>query len=503
MNISFTEDGVNAAQWLSSLETFTGAFYKRFPEVEIRGLLSYMMKRVQGGHTLELGVLLSLFKVAGGYGFADTESTVSLSTLQLEGRCGSLALRRETSDFGIVNQVNYKASRKLRSVLQTDSLGIILLIMLSQLRGKVLFDDSKGSPKQIKLIGNLYDKCHRTMNILLGFLTDGSEDVQDNHAGAIETYANSLPTLLELMEIYGLTHADAWTLCRPLIRASLAFFSDATKSDSIPKYLVPFYPFSDGAQESYSAMIPQKSWDHITPVLFQTFFSYSVYDFIFPEERYQIEISRVKKEIDRLLLLQKGGRDAIGMQSSMAAAVAAAGGTEREIRQATAFTKSHDLELQRYRQSSELMSFDMNRQKKHCHDVHRTMLGMKDKFFCNLAGKDGVVQSASAFFTYCVYARCLLTPEDAMYSAAFIMMLHEMSTPGFATIELFDIIVSSIVGSLYSITEDEAGCLGVFFSSIWGKVVKWRYAPEVYSKEVAGKVRGLIRFYKCLFSNPS
>jgi len=456
------------------------------------------MKRVQGGFTLELGVLLSLLKTAGSYGFSDVESTASLSAPQLEGRCGSLALRRETSDFGIVDKVNYRSSRMLRSVLQDNSMGIVLLILLAQLREKVLFDESKGSVKQVKLIGNLYDKCHRTMNILLAFLTDGSEDSLDKShekfEGAIENYAKSLPLLPKLYKEFGLRHADAWALCRPLIRASLTFAKDATKSESTPDFLIPFYPFSDDMKESYSIMIPPKSWNHISPIIFQTFFSYSIYDLIFPEERYQTEIARVKKEIDRLLMLQKGGKDAIGMQSSMAAAVAAAGGTQRDIRQATAFTKSHDLDLQRYRQSAEMMTFDLKRQKEHCDNVRASIKQLSEQFFSDLSGCNGVMESASVFFTTCVYARCLLSPEDAMYCAHFIMMLHETGTPGFYTIELFDIIVSALVGSLYSITEDEAGCLGIFFSIIWETIVKWRYQPDEFEKQVKGKVCTVIRY---------
>lgn len=450
------------------------------------------MRRIQGGFTLELGVLLSLLKTAGGYGFSDVESTASLSTLQLEGRCGSLALRRETSDFGIVDKVNYRSSRKLRLVLQDNSMGIILLILLSQLREKVLFDESKGSAKQVKLIGNLYDKCHRTMNILLAFLTDGSEDSRDESdekcEGAIENYAKSLPILQKLHEDFGLSNVDAWTLCRPLIRASLIFAKDDTKKESIPNYLLPFYPLSDDMKETYTKMIPEKSWNHISPILFQIFFSYSIYDLILPEERYETEISRVKKEIDQLLMLQKGGRDAIGIQSSMAAAVAAAGGTQRDIRQATAFTKLHDLDLQRYRQSAEMMAFDLKRQKQHCDDVRTNINQLSKRFFSDLTGCDGVIESASVFFTTCIYARCLLSPEDAMYCAHFIMMLHDFDTPGFHTIELFDIIVSALVGSLYSITEDEAGCLGIFFSIIWETIVKWRYQADEFTKQVKGKV---------------
>ena len=36
-------DGVNLTQWFSSLEQFTGQFYKRYPEVELSPMLSFVI----------------------------------------------------------------------------------------------------------------------------------------------------------------------------------------------------------------------------------------------------------------------------------------------------------------------------------------------------------------------------------------------------------------------------------------------------------------------------
>lgn len=485
---------MNAAQWLSSLETFTGAFYKRFTDVELHGLLAYFTRRLHGGHTLELGVLQSLIKMAGGYGFVDSGSTASLSEVQLDGRCGSLVLRRETSDFGIVEKVNISSSRRLRSSLQDDAYGVTLLVLLSQLRTKVLFDESSGRPKQIKLVGNLYDNCHRTLNILLAFLTDGSLDVRNEsstkNVGAIAMYANSLPTLGELCNKFGLETADAWTLCRPLIRAALFAEEDSSgkKNADIPAHLQPFHPTSDDMQSKYEGMLPEASWNHITPLLFHRFYSYAIYDLTCPEERYQTEIARVNREIDRLIMLQKGGRDAIGMQASMASAVAAAGGTQQAIKDATAFTKEHAQDLDRFKHSAEMLAIDMKRQKTHCEHVRKLLESEKDTLLADVCGENGSVDTASVFLTTCIYPRCLLSPEDAMYCSRFITLLHRMETPGFCTLQLLDVIVSAVVGALYSITEDEAGCLGLFLNELWKTISEWRYDEKVYEAQVTGKV---------------
>ena len=490
-----SDDGVNAAQWLSSLETFTGAFYKRFTDVEVHGLLAYFMRRLNEGHILELGVLQSLLKMTGGYGFVDSGASSSLSSVQLEGRCGSLVLRKQTSDFGIVESVNVHASSRLRFSLQDDNCGVTFLILLSQLRAKIVYDESNKRPKQIKLIGNLYDNCQRTLNTLLPFLTDGSQDNIDgpnkNRTGAISEYAKALPTLGELHTKFGVATTDAWALCRPLVRAALFAEKDLSgdKDSKIPLHLQPFHPTSDNMKDSYHDLLPEASWNHITPILFHRFNSYAIYDLHCPEERYGNEITRIKRETDRLILLQKGGRDAIGIQASMASAVAAAGGTERAIRNATAFTREHKMELDRHTDTTEMLLIDMKRQKKHAEEVHKLLNSEKNDFFADLSGEKGSLDSASVFLTTCVYQRMLLSPEDAMYCSRFITLLHSMDTPGFYTLEFLDKTISAVVGALYSITEDEAGCLGIFLSEQWSIISDWRYNEKSYETKLSGKVR--------------
>ena len=483
------DDGVNAAQWLSSLETFTGAFYRRFASVELGGLLSYFTRRLHQGHTLELGVLQSLLKMTGGYGFVDSESTAILSEVQLEGRCGSLALRRETSDFGIVEKVNISSSRKLRASLQSNSSGIIFVILIAQLRSKVLYSSGKGSPNQIKLVGNLYDKCHRTLNILLSFLTDGSQDdpAKPTDDGTIATFAKQMPHLDLLCTKFAVPYPDAWTICRPLIRASLFAEEDQNLYDaSMPEYLEKFHPKSKEMEKSLSNMVTKGDWNHMSKQLFSCFYTYSIYDIGCPVDTYKNEIARVKREIDRLEIFQKGGKDALGIQASMISAAAAAGGTSREIRDATTFTKEHARELDRCKNTEKMLERDMDRQEKHSKHVLKILESGRDTFFKDLPS--GLDRSSRVFFTTCIYPRCLISPEDALYCARFIMLLHGLNTPGFSTMEIIDVIVNSVVGALYSITEDEAGCFGIFLNEMWKYVSQWRYDEEFFKNHVDGKV---------------
>ena len=482
------EDGVNAAQWLSSLEDFAGAFYKKFPRVEMHGLLAYLVRRLEEGEILELGVFRTLLTTAGSYGFADCDSTAGLSETQLDGRAGSQLLKRETSDFGIVEKFNRAASFKLRSVLQDSDVGAVILILLSQIRSRILYHVDKSTPKHIKLLGSRYDSCQMVSSVLTDFLTDTTEEQGTSTGpGSIKCYASAMPELSELHQSFGLEPAVSWMLCRPLIRAAM-FEQEEGKKD-VPEHLVPYLPHTDSMKATSSAMLPEACWQYLTQDLFEMFYSHSLYDIHCPETRYKTEIVRLDKDKDRLNQLKKGGDAARGMMASMAAAAAAAGGTEREIRQATAFTKEHEKDLERLTRHSGLLSAHMKRQKKHCGEVRKTFESKMASFLSGLKDEDVQKLTAETFLTYCVYPRCRLTPEDALYCAEFVMLLHNMEVPGFFTLKYVDCLINAVVGAAYSITEDEAGNLSVLLKSTWTWIKNWRDDKAMFDKEVAGKVR--------------
>ena len=469
-------------------------------------------------------MLRTLLKTAGGYGFAECESTSSLSEPQLEGRSGSRLLRRETSDFGIVEKSSRRAVTRLRSILQSDDVGPSMLILLAQIRPRLLYSVTKSSPKHIKLTGNLYDNCQMVFGTLLDFLTDKTDDQIDQALpseklatgnssklliGAIAKFSSSLPALGDLHEHYGVEPAMAWNLCRPLIRAAMVAKEEANKlakndaknsdeDSGISEQLALYLPNSDAMRNAYSTMVPKPAWKRITPSLYEAFFSHSLYDINCPEERYATEIARLNKEIERLNKLKKGGAAAAGTMSVLAAAAAAAGGTDREIREALVFSKDNQMELERVTRSSEVLSSDHKRQMTHCTAVRESIKSESKALFPSLDDNPVERHAIEVFITYCVYPRCLLSPEDAVYCAHFITLLHELDTPGFSTLTYFDCLISTVAGGIYSVTEDEAGNLSLMLEETWKILMGWRYTEKNFEKDVAGKVRYRYLVWKSL-----
>lgn len=408
---------------------------------------------------LELGVLKTLIKTAGGYSFADYSPAASLSISQLEGRAGSLLLKRETFAFGIVENFDFRASERVKSVLQGNDFGVTMLILLAQTRLRLLFDAGGTKKKHVKLVANLLDTCQVVMYILLEFITDSTMSNIAKNIGetskaptlaAIETYAASLPPLDQLFDIYKLDAVSAWMLCRPIFRAIM----DGEKS----KY---FQRHESNRKLIVQQMLPENALKEITPELFDTFFSFSLYDIYFPEGSYKAELTRLKEADQRFGQKKKNSKpDVLGME----------------------FTRDDDVVWERVKISATALAEDMEKQGTHCKSMRKHLKSTVKKLF---QSKEISKTSMQAFITYCIYPRCKLNPDEATYCVRFFMTLHELKVPGFGTIQFIDEFVKVLSGSLYSSTEDEAAAIGILLLELWNLVSKWRYDEKAFEHEVA------------------
>lgn len=474
-----SSNGMNKIQWLTSLSQFVGAFYKKFPEVESRGMLFFIIGEVQQGETTELTVLRNLLTTAGGYDFADSDNFASLSKIQLEGRAGSQLLKRETSSFGVVEKLNKKSSKRLREVLLDEKTGLQLLVCLAQMRVKIMYETHEGKKEHLKLIGNKFDLCHTILNLLLEFLTDPTDE-ESNSNSAIIKYGEILPTLDELSSQYKLSLTSAWMLCRPLIRG--AIFHSQTgkkkKSEEIPEFLLPYSPTSETMLSTYEKMIPSYLWSSITPLLFHNFWSYSLYDISCPVSRYESEVLRLKKESERLVTLQKEVPSSI---------------VDRDM-PSQVFTQGDKQELERVNKNAEVLTAEMKIQKDHCSDLLRQFTEQKTDYF-----SDNKAENLQCFLSTCVLRRCVLSPQDAIYCAKFIFMLHDIQAEHFSIIQFLDILIDSVSKGLYCVTENEAACTGFLLLEIWTKISEWRYNEGKFSLSDMSHTE-YIEYYKKLHS---
>ena len=87
-------DGTNISAWLQGLSLFAGAVCKKYPEMEIVGILSYISSQLRNGNSLDLVVLKELVQKMSGI-----ETLEDMSEVQHEALAGGETLRQEVLFF--------------------------------------------------------------------------------------------------------------------------------------------------------------------------------------------------------------------------------------------------------------------------------------------------------------------------------------------------------------------------------------------------------------------
>jgi Transcription factor/nuclear export subunit protein 2 len=319
-------------------------------------------------------------------------------------------------------------------------------------------------PIPVKLIGNLVDTSQVVMSILLDFLTnevDRSGAEMSSKSAVIFNYAASLPVLADLLDMFKLDIASAFMLCRPLMRAAQVMVNAGNVIDA---KLKPFLR-SNIPRTLLHTMVSESSWKQMSPELFEIFFATSLYDIFCPSDVYESEIARLERETERL----SNKKNAPPITS---------------IQPGTIPEKSDHEEYERVKQMVSGLKIDFSEQKIHAAKIQDTIVTKIPDFFVS-----DQVSSAAAmvFFVRCIYPRCMLGPDDAMFCAHFVSLLHQNATPGFSTLHYFDALIQIIPRSLYCLTEGEAACASILLLETWKIVSKWRYDDAAFESELIGK----------------
>jgi THO complex subunit 2 len=348
------------SQWFSALSKFIAVFYCRYPTTELKGLFNYLLQRLSIGDSLDLLVLKELLGVMGG-----SETLLEVSPAQLDGLSGGRALRAEVMGVpaGVVGSkgmISAPACRKattiLRDELTTSQTAIPMLLLLAQVRSRLLHDEDT---KQLKLISHLYDTAQDVLMQFTEFLVAGAK--------SLESIAALMPDMSVLLDEVGLEVPVAFQLVRPLLRAALQCGVDASAA---PAHLKRWHPFGPHITTVVKTLIhPASIWEHLSPRLYVLFWSLGLYDLRVPAARYETEIKRLKDRYTEL--------DA-KKASSTSGSAASLGLSAAEISKQN---KARDTEMRQIMQKVADLTDDQAKQKKHIELIKDVIRAEQHDFF--------------------------------------------------------------------------------------------------------------------------
>ena len=267
--------------WFSALCKFIGTFYKKYPLTDLKGILHFLLQRLAIGESIDLLVLKELLSKMGG-----CETVLEISHSQLECLAGGNVLRGEAMGGAGAEVASRRASSALQDELVKSKTALPILLFIAQVRTKTLYGEASN---QLKLISYLYDTCQDVLMQFTDFLLNGTK--------AISSFAAIMPSLHQLVNEVGLSLPIAFQLVRPLFRAAIQTSHDP---DAVPDNLKPWHPFNPLIKVLIQSKFPETYWEVVSPELYITFWSLSLYDIIQPKSRYDSEIAKIKSKYNEV-----------------------------------------------------------------------------------------------------------------------------------------------------------------------------------------------------------
>ncbi|XP_022991162.1 THO complex subunit 2-like isoform X1 [Cucurbita maxima] len=473
------DDGLNLSDWLQSLASFWGHLCKKYPSMELRGLFQYLINQLKKGQGIELVLLQELVQQ-----MANVQYTENLTEEQLDAMAGSETLRYQATSFGVTrnNKALIKSSNRLRdSLLSKDEpkLAVPLLLLISQHRSVVVIN---ANAPYIKMVSEQFDRCHGTLLQYVEFLSSAVTPAS--------AYAQLIPSLNELAQLYHLDPEVAFLIYRPIMRlfkcqggsdifwpldgndANVASNNSDSESAECSADVVLELGSSrkpvrwSDLLDAVKSMLPPKAWNSLSPDLYTTFWGLTLYDLYVPQSRYESEIAKQHSALKALEELSDNSSSAINKRKK---------------------------DKERIQESLDRLSNELNKHEENVASVRRRLSREKDKW---LSSCPDTLKINMEFLQRCIFPRCTFSMPDAVYCAMFVHTLHSLGTPFFNTVNHIDVLIcKTLQPMICCCTEYEAGRLGRFLYETLKIAYYWKSDESIYERE-CGNMPGFAVYYR-------
>ncbi len=458
------DDNANLERWLVNLSSFIGDVYVKYPRTEMKGLLQHIFNRLRNDAFGELVLLRDLISKMAGIRY----EVESVSNEVLEARCGGERLRQQVENpwpaeflfeqakaedagkgggaarikaYYMGNKERKEASECLLDSLQTSKLTMPLLVSIAQQMADCAFTREAQDKSQIKYTSWLHRQAQETLLVYADFLWRRMPN---------NDYVALLPKITDLVENYRLLPELGLLIMRPAIRWR-------SESDS----LAPLVDLSHNVKDMLKSVEVKNPnlWKSMGPTLYSTFWSLSLSDIYVPKEAYENQLKRLRKALSDL-----DDKDRVD-------------------------SKARDKDLKKWRDTitSEVQKLE-SEYKKQTETQKRVMLRLeKDKatWLASVSAdyKTFSKSTPTALLQYCVLPRCIQSPEDALFCAKLIQVLHSIKTPRLSTLVFYNTILNNFGTLVFSRTENEARHLGKFVCELLSTLNGWAKSEDIFNKE--------------------
>lgn len=466
-------DGLAIAPWLTSLSTFSANIILRY-KVDFNGFLEYISNQLKAGNSLDLILLTDLIQKMTGI-----ETIQAIADDRLEALMGGDLLRTEGAYLSQEKRNTRKSSARLKETLIESRLVMPLSILMAQTRDSLFFNQQDVT--HLKLVGNLYDQCQETFVQYGAFVSMNL---------SIDDYINYLPSIDKLMTDYNLDPDSTFFLARPMIMHKIKSKFNELRDSAIKqmtseegetlelnqqeaanKFIEAAKSVIDPIAEAVQpSLIEKYGTNNLNSKLFVIFWTLTMSDIDVPINCYEREIQRLK---------QASHADSSFGNSltpnGVGVMVSSKPSSDEELKRRKERERCNNL-IQRLKQ-------EQAEQVEHAGLVKMYLESEKKSLFCERSGSDHVYLESRQFVQHCPLARSILSASDAIYSARFLIYLHELKVENFSTLICLDRLLCDLTYMMGACTENEAHHYGRFLRNILKITAHWHSDANIYIEE--------------------
>eukprot|EP01052_Picozoa_sp_SAG31_P009618 SAG31_NODE_509_length_14732_cov_13.043600_6_plen_1068_part_00 len=423
------DDGANIAEWLTSLAKLAAQMCRQYATVELSAFLKYVAQQLISGTLEDLVLLRELVGAMSGL-----EAIEDLPEEVFLGQTGGATLRNETAhSSGGTQKATPKTTRRLKESMIDSRLAVPLLVLLGQQGGSCVFVHDENR-RQLKVIGEVYDKCHETFLQLVMFLTSA---LQEKGGNPFSAYAQLLPSMEDLILKHQVQPEAAFHICRCALedtssgRAAIA--------------------------NAVQGVLPATTWDNIDSKLYTTFWSLSLYDIDVPKKLYADSLNRLQQDLHKI-------EDDRSLSNTQV--------TKRKKEKNAAI---------------KAMNAEKQAQDKHHSNVMGRLRKEAPGWFREQAAMPKSLEPAeglNVFTQCCIFPRVLFSQLDAAFCARFVHKMHQLKTPNFSVLLYYDKVIKQVASAVTCCTRNEALRLGRFLAETLKLLEHWKSDAAVYRSEL-------------------
>jgi THO complex subunit 2 len=329
---------------------------------------------------------------------ASIESLEELSESQVLAYAGGEMLRAESVYvFASSASKNTKRpSQRLIKALMDTQLAFPMAVLISRQRNVCIYEMDLN---HLKLIGGLVDQCQETLFQYIMFLRESLDS---------DSYDALFPSISDLCLEYQLEPDVAFFMIREKLQHLVERQTSCEATTTSPPPEGPWLPALEETIQSVPILFPHQIWTGIGAEFYTTFWQLSLGDIYVPQEHYRTAIEKRRS----LLVALEDSKD---MSSSAIA--------------------KRKKEGEHLNEALERLETELTARQAHYEMVMSRLVKEKERWFLEARNRTDINDQ---LIQYCIFPRCCFSALDAIYSAKWIRLMHDLGTVKFSSLSFYD-----------------------------------------------------------------